>query len=72
MAAQSAYLSVRQTADLLALSQRTVRRYIEQEILPAYRVTGSNTIRIKREDLETLLQPITPKAQNAQNRRCSL
>ncbi len=66
MATQPAYLSVRQTADLLSLSQRTVRRYIEQEILPAYRVTGSNTIRIKREDLDALLQPINLSTQNTQ------
>ena len=64
---KTAYFSVRQTAEFLSLSQRTVRRYIEQEILPAYRVVGSNTIRIKREDLETLLQPINLPTQNAQS-----
>jgi excisionase family DNA binding protein len=57
------YLSVRQTADILSVSPRTIRRYIEQNILPAYRVTGSNTIRIKREDLEALLEPINASAQ---------
>ena len=65
---KAAYLSVRQTAEFLSLSQRTVRRYIEQQILPAYRVAGSNTIRIKREDLETLLRPINFSPPNTQNR----
>lgn len=55
---QAAYLSVRQAADFLSVSPRTIRRYIEQNILLAYRVIGSNTIRIKREDLEALLQPV--------------
>lgn len=55
---QAIYLSVRQAADFLSVSPRTIRRYIEQNILPAYRVTRSNTIRIKREDLEALLQPV--------------
>lgn len=60
---QVAYLSVRQAADFLSVSPRTIRRYIEQNILLAYRVTGSNTIRIKREDLEALLQPVNPAAE---------
>lgn len=53
-----AYLSVRQAATHISVSQRTIRRYIEQDILPAYRISGSNTIRIKRTDLESLLHPI--------------
>ncbi len=57
------YLSVRQTADILSVSPQTIRRYIEQNILPAYRVTGSNTIRIKHEDVEALLEPINTPAQ---------
>ena len=57
---QPVYLSVRQAADLISVSQRTIRRYIEQDKLVAYRVAGSSTIRIKREDLENLLVPINP------------
>lgn len=59
---QVGYLSVRQAADFISVSQRTIRRYIEQDILPAYRIPGSNTIRIKREDLEELLEPINLSA----------
>ncbi len=59
---QVGYLSVRQAADFISVSQRTIRRYIEQNILPAYRIPGSNTIRIKREDIEVLLEPINPSA----------
>ena len=50
MADQFVYLSICQAADLLSVSQRTIRRYIKQRHLPAYRITGQPTIRIKRED----------------------
>jgi excisionase family DNA binding protein len=58
MTDQPIYLSVRQAADLLSVSSRTIRRYIKQQYLPAYRVAGQPTIRIKREDIESLLEPI--------------
>jgi excisionase family DNA binding protein len=58
MTDQPIYLSVRQAADLLSVSTRTIRRYIKQWHLPAYRIAGQPTIRIKREDIESLLEPI--------------
>lgn len=58
MTDQPVYLSVRQAADLLSVSTRTIRRYIEQQLLPAYRIADQPTIRIKREDVEALLKPI--------------
>jgi excisionase family DNA binding protein len=57
------YFSVRQAAEFLSVSPRTIRRYIDQNFLPAYRVAGSNTIRIKREDLEALLEPVNTSAE---------
>ncbi len=59
------YLSIRQAADLLSVSPRTIRRYIKQRHLPAYRITGQPTIRIKREDredTEALLEPLAAEA----------
>lgn len=61
---QGVYLSVREAADFISVSQRTIRRYIDRDILRAYRVAGSNTIRIKRDDLEALLKPINPPAKD--------
>ena len=55
---QPVYLSVRQAAEFLSVSPRTIRRYIKQQLLPAYRVAGQPTIRIKREDLEAVLEPV--------------
>lgn len=61
------YLTIRETAMLLALSVRTIHRYIAEGKLRAYRVAGERSIRIKREDVETLLEPVgteskTPRA----------
>ncbi len=52
------YLTIRETAALLALSTRTILRYIAEGKLRAYRVAGEKTIRIKREDVDALLSPI--------------
>jgi excisionase family DNA binding protein len=62
MTDQPIYLSVRQAADLLSVSTRTIRRYIKQQYLPAYRVAGQPTIRIKREDVDALLEPIAAES----------
>ena len=51
-------LTIRQTAALLALSTRTIHRYIAEGKLKAYRVGGEKAIRIKREDVESLLKPV--------------
>jgi excisionase family DNA binding protein len=52
------YLTIRETASLLALSTRTIHRYIAEGKLKAYQVAGERTIRIKREDLDALLAPV--------------
>lgn len=51
-------LSVQEAADFLGLSVSTIRRYIRDGRLPAYRVAGERLLRIKRSDLEELLDPI--------------
>lgn len=50
-------LTIRQTATHLGVDPRTVRRYIADGRLTAYRV-GPRAIRIKAEDVEKLLRPI--------------
>jgi excisionase family DNA binding protein len=51
-------LTIRETAARLALSTRTVHRYIAEGKLKAYRVGGEKTIRIKQEDADGLLEPV--------------
>jgi excisionase family DNA binding protein len=53
------YLTIRETAKLLTLSQRTIHRYIAEGKLKAYRVAGEKVIRIKVEDVEALLIPVS-------------
>ena len=50
--------SVQQATELLGVSESTVRRYIDDGRLPAYRLAGERLIRITRSDLEALLSPI--------------
>ena len=55
-AAHRDFYSVSQAAKLLGVSPSTVWRWIQSDRLPAYRV-GPKNIRIKRQDLEKVVQP---------------
>ena len=55
-ATQRDFYSVAQAAKILGVSPSTIWRWIEAERLPAYRV-GPKNIRIKRGDLEQVVQP---------------
>lgn len=50
-------LTVAQTAEMLAVSVRTVNRMIERGELPAYRI-GERSTRVKATDVARLLKPI--------------
>lgn len=50
-------LTIESAAELLATSTRTVRRYISQGLLPAYRL-GPRQIRVKHDDVLALLVPV--------------
>lgn len=52
------YISLASTADRLDLSPNTVRRWITEGKLPAYRVGGRATIRFRVADVVALLEPI--------------
>lgn len=51
--------SVQEVAEFLAVSEGTIRRYISDGRLPAYRLGNERLIRIKRQDLERLLSPLS-------------
>ncbi len=53
-------LTTRQVADLLQVSPKTVSRLIKQGRLPSYRIAGSGPRRIRRFDVERLLEPESP------------
>ncbi|MGO8941083.1 MAG: helix-turn-helix domain-containing protein [Mycobacterium sp.] len=53
------FLSIDEASDELGVSRRTLRRLISSGKLPAYKVSR-NLVRIKTEDLEQVLSPITP------------
>lgn len=50
--------SVQEAAEFLGLSVSTIRRYIRDGRLPAYRVAGERLLRVRRDDLKALLSPV--------------
>ena len=54
------YYTVSEAARILYVSPSTVWRWIEADKLPAYRV-GPRAIRIKKQDLEAVVQPARAK-----------
>lgn len=55
---QKELFSVQEAAEFLRVSETTVRRYISDGRLPAYRLGDERLIRIKRQDLAGLLSPL--------------
>lgn len=55
---QKELFSVQEAANFLGLSVSTIRRYIYDRRLPAYRVANERLLRIRRDDLEALLDPV--------------
>ena len=56
-AEQRELLTVEQAANYLQLSQSSIRSYIRQGKLKAFRVAGKRKVLIHREDLLKLLEP---------------
>ncbi len=54
-------LSPDEAAAFLGVHTQTVRGYIRAGKLPAYRIAGERSIRIRREDLLALLEPLSPE-----------
>lgn len=52
------WVTLNEAAEYLNVVPHTVRRYIAAGQLPAYRLAGRQTIRIKVEDLDAMMRPI--------------
>ena len=57
---QKELFSVQEAAEFLGVSESTIRRYVSDGRLLAYRLGDERLIRIKRQDLDKLLSPIAP------------
>ena len=55
------YLTPEQAADELGVHVQTVRAYVRSGKLAALRLAGERAIRIRRSDLETVLEPLVPQ-----------
>lgn len=52
------YLTPEEAADALGVHVQTMRAYIRNQRLPAYRLAGERAIRILRTDLDKVLEPL--------------
>jgi len=55
------FLSPEEAAVELGLHVQTVRAYVRSGKLPAHRLAGERAIRIRRKDLEKILEPLQPE-----------
>lgn len=55
-------MSVEDAAAALGVHQQTIRGYIRNDKLPAYRIAGERAIRVFAADLYGLLEPLEPSA----------
>lgn len=58
---EQSYLSPEEVAQALGIHVQTVRGYIRSGKLTALRVAGDRTIRIRKSDIESLLEPFHPE-----------
>ena len=54
------YLTPEEAAETLGIHVQTIRGYIRSGKLPALRVAGERAIRIRRADLDKVLEPLVP------------
>jgi excisionase family DNA binding protein len=55
------YLTPEEAAEALGIHVQTMRAYVRSGRMPAYRVAGERAIRIRRSDLEKVLEPLVPE-----------
>ncbi|MCD6032015.1 MAG: hypothetical protein K0S78_4197 [Thermomicrobiales bacterium] len=65
-AVEEEYLTVAEAATLLRVAPSTVRRWIRDGDVPAYRI-GRRRVALKRDDLSTLITPARPGAETSGN-----
>ncbi len=61
------YVTVREAATILRVGQSTIRRWIREERVPAYRL-GQRRVLLKRADLGRLLSPVQVGQETSEER----
>ena len=56
------YLTPEEAAEVLGIHVQTLRAYVRSGKLPALRLAGERAIRIRRTDLEAVLEPLVPQS----------
>lgn len=60
-AASREFLTPEEASEALGIHVQTMRAYVRSGRIPAYRVAGERAIRIRRPDLEKVLEPLVPE-----------
>lgn len=55
------YVTLKESAAYLGVTERTIRNFIARGDLPAYRI-GNRALRIDRTDLDTIIKPLPTAA----------
>lgn len=61
------YLTISEVAEIYAVSEKTVRRWISSSQIIAYKVGGGRTIRIDSSSLGGILEPVNYRGHTARN-----
>jgi excisionase family DNA binding protein len=56
------YLTPEEAAEAIGIHVQTLRGYVRSGKLPALRLAGERAIRIRRKDLEAVLEPLVPQS----------
>lgn len=64
MTAHAGFMTIQQAAELLGFNTTTIRTYIADGKLPAYRVPGYRAIRLKVDDVHALMKPVNAWSHN--------
>lgn len=52
------YVSTREAADRLGVSVKSVRRYAAEGAITAYRIRGSNQLRFRASEVESMIEEV--------------
>lgn len=55
---KSPWMKISEAADFLGVTEHTIHEYAKARKLTKYRVAGFSNIRVRREDVENLIQPV--------------
>lgn len=63
------WIGIIEVCRILGISPNTVKKLVDEGILPAYEIIGVRGLQFKREEVEKLIRRVEPKSGKAEQRR---